>query len=78
MAVHPVFTYSSSLTSWTMDTLQPIHDLWGLMGKRAWDLTEGHHSSPFLTPATEGGVASTSPFHLAAKHSLQFLQAICT
>eukprot|EP00961_Rhodomonas_salina_P025445 343064-Rhodomonas_salina.1 len=76
-AIQQVFTYSVSVTGWTTATLQSVHDLWGLMGKRAWDLTEGHHSTPFLTPDTEGGIAQASPFHLAAKHSLRFLQTVC-
>eukprot|EP00961_Rhodomonas_salina_P235181 3178913-Rhodomonas_salina.3 len=42
-ALHPVFTYSVSVTTWTMTELQALHNLWRLMGKRAWDLTEGHN-----------------------------------
>eukprot|EP00961_Rhodomonas_salina_P103930 1398410-Rhodomonas_salina.1 len=77
MAIQQVFTYSVSVTGWTMDTLQPVHDMWGLMGKLAWDLTEGHHSALFLTPDVEGRIAQASPYHLAPKHSLSFLQSIC-
>eukprot|EP00961_Rhodomonas_salina_P021750 292594-Rhodomonas_salina.8 len=54
--------------------MQSLHNLWGLMGKNAWDLTEGHNSAPFLTPGSEGGVTQPSPFHLAAKSTLQLLK----
>eukprot|EP00961_Rhodomonas_salina_P189778 2560360-Rhodomonas_salina.1 len=73
-ALHPVFTYSVGVTTWTMTEMQTLHNLWGLMWKRAWDLTEGHNSAPFLTPAEEGGVSQPSPFHLAAKLTLQVLK----
>ena len=66
-ALHPVFTYSVGVSTWTMKEMQILHNLWGLMGKRAWDLTEGHNTAPFVTPHSEGGVAQLSPFHLAAK-----------
>eukprot|EP00961_Rhodomonas_salina_P165514 2230056-Rhodomonas_salina.2 len=73
-ALHPVFTYSIGVSTWTMKEMQILHNLWGLMGKRAWDLTEGHNTAPFVTLHSEGGVAQLSPFHLAAKSSLQLLK----
>eukprot|EP00961_Rhodomonas_salina_P211989 2862334-Rhodomonas_salina.1 len=44
-ALHPVFTYSVGVATWTMKKMQILHNLWGFMGKRAWDLTEGHNAA---------------------------------
>lgn len=77
VALHPVFTYSVGLASWTTSTLQSLHNLWGLMGRRAWALTEGHNVAPFLTQGAEGGVAQDSPYHLAARNTLQLLHKAC-
>lgn len=70
-ALHLVFKYSVGVTSWTMAEMQTLHIMWGLMGKRTWDLpvTEGHN-----TPWEEGGISQPSPFHLAAKSTLQLLK----
>eukprot|EP00961_Rhodomonas_salina_P267952 3620476-Rhodomonas_salina.2 len=36
-ALHPVFTYSVGVMSWTMAAMQALQTMWGLMGERACD-----------------------------------------
>ena len=69
VAAHPVFTYSSTVAAWSHQRLRDLGSRWGLMSKRAWGLTDGHNSAPFLLPKEEGGVQKNSPIRLGAKQA---------
>jgi ribonuclease HI len=69
MCVHPVLTYSGPMTQWTYEELRAMEVQWAIMRKKAWNLTDGHNTAPFLLPAEEGGVQGTTPARLLARHT---------
>ena len=71
MVAHPVLAYSGPLANWTFKDLQDIEHQWGLMHKRAWHLTEGHNSAPFLLPPEEGWVQVHTPSRVIAKAAVE-------
>ena len=74
VALHLVFTYSSSLTAWNTQALKNLGKQWGLMGHRAWRLTDGHNEAPFILPPEMGGLQMHSPTRLAAKAAVSLTE----
>lgn len=68
--LHTVFSYSAPLAKWSFADLDQLENWWTLALRRAWKLTDGHHTVPFLLPPERGGLCLHSPARLMAKHSV--------
>eukprot|EP00961_Rhodomonas_salina_P292754 3933186-Rhodomonas_salina.2 len=76
MCVHPVLAYSCPLTQWTFRELQSLEHSWAVLQKKAWSLTDGHNTAPFLLPQEEGRVQAHTPARLLAKHTSKLMERL--
>jgi hypothetical protein len=68
--------YSGPLTNWTFADLLSVEHEWGVMHKRAWQLTDGHNSAPFILPQEEGGFQTHTPSRLLAKTGVGLIEKL--